>query len=257
MNSRIKEIAIMTGKSVFWGFTIGVVIVAVGGCAIYQAISSNTAKDDAVREWATTLGTTEGDMFMYLTHTTGIQDREQLNRKLLGKPCSWSAFYTRNDPAFDNLLRRYEGTERNRNLQVRASLHRLAGQMARVRMSYIQGNQAALNSQVYGGLLQELAGPAFARLDELSAGNPDSPFIENDDAETWALVRRFVAALEKEAGSNPDLSKAFSGIRFNETLMVVERMRYEDVVEVLLINLPTHQALGDLFKALEQELPRP
>lgn len=247
----------MTGKGIIRGLTIGFVIVAVGGCAILHVIRHRIEGEDAVRSWAASLGTTEDDMLLYLTRATGIHNRERLNSALSGRSAGWSAFYTRNDPAFDDLIRRYEGVERDRNISVRASLHRLAKQMAAVQMAYDQGNQSALDGRIYGGMLQELAGTSYSKLEKLASRDPASPFLSNDDAEIWALVRRFVAMLEAEAQRSVDLSRAFSGIRFDETLMVIERMRHERVVHVLLVNLPTHHALGELFTAFQNELPRP
>ncbi len=251
----MKGIAIITGKAVF----VVVLLMAVGGCAIMRGVRGCTRCDsdkDAVREWAAALGTTEEDMFAYLKNATDIHDRGKLNIVLKGKRPGWSAFYTQNDPSFDDLVRRYEGTERDRNIKVRQAMNHLAQHVGRVQGAYFQedkDNRDVLNARVYGGMLRELAN---LRLKTEALRDPASPFLGDDDVEIWQLVRRFIATFEGETHRSADLKIAFDGIRFDDPLAVVERMRHETIIYVLLVKLPTHSALGELFKALEDELPR-
>ncbi len=240
------------------GFVLFLLIVTVAGCAIFHVIRQQGDGDDPVREWATALGVNETEMLLYLESTTGMKGRVRVNAMLGDKRAAWDAFYTRKDQQFDDLISRYDGAmERDRYLNARRSLGLLARQMDLVRKTYMQDNQEALDALTYGRMLKELASPDFSRLNELSSRNPNSPFLTNDDVQTWHLIRLFVTKLEDESNQSMDLKDAFDGMCFDQTLNVIERMRHEPVVSVLLTAFPTHVALGELFKTLQDELPRP
>ena len=242
----------MTLKGVF----IFLLILLVAGCAIFHMLDQGT-KPHVIKDWACKLGSTESDMLAYLKDATGIYDPVVLQDRLSVLTPSWSAFLGKSEPELEDLVRRYDGPEINRHLEARRALHALAQHMSAVRKAYLRDDRGSVGSRVYAGLFKELAGDAYSSLEGISGRDPKSPFLSADDAEIWGFVRKFISELEGETHKSTDLKNAFSGISFDQPLMVVERMRYEPVVQVLLLNLPSHQALGELFKVLADELPRP
>jgi len=247
----VKDIATMTVKFAL----IILAVTAVVSCIFISPTDMNASKD-LIQKWAVILGTTEHDMREYLVAATGIHERELLLHKLADKSPSWSVFYNAHDFEFDALIRQYEGTEMERNIKARSALYRIGKHMSELKQTYLENERDILAFGVYSGMLKELNDVAYLRLEKIALREPISPFLHNDDAELWELIRHFIAKFEHETRNWSDLSEAFHNIRFDRPLMVVHRLRNQPIVYDLLTDHPTHQALGKLFKAMESELPR-